>query len=401
MMSDGKFGEQASNDQWDLLLTHSSSCVHVSCCCRTFAKRFDVWSKRLPLMDDSDESWLWFCFSSMGQLRWLCLACHGDEYLNNKIADPAEAEPQLIKIGHLITHHNSTSHKECVSKMLDGNAKTSLAESQTQYTAPSKQFFIELLEAFQIGGTPTRGFDLASGRLAFAKANNMLWCLHEGLGDIRREFLVDAETSNIMRDERHSRMHVRIRVHTTESVVPYVGYLGQSRGHRPDAIGIAEGTVQIFKNACTSRANPPQGASPEVKPHFHQDAFDRACRSVEALSIDSAENEVVAGRDMASSTANGQFLNLQFTLRDGAHSARRLLSRLFKADELLSFVFDFFMILCSVIQWSDEMRAIYQACTNASTDAAVSTCFSHMRAAKHRIESWLTPLSRCCLDPTG
>ena len=41
---------------------------------------------------------------------------------------------------------------------------------------------------------------------------------------------------------------------------------------------------------------------------------------------------------------------------------------------------------------------LYQECTTeASGDCAVSAQFTHLRAAKHRIESFMTPLSRSVL----
>jgi hypothetical protein len=99
--------------------------------------------------------------------------------------------------------------------------------------------------------------------------------------------------------------------------------------------------------------------------------------------------------------SEADFPNANHLFRDAAHSARRLLSRLFVADKWMEYVFNFFMVLCSIVQWSGDMRTLYTECTSASFDAAVSTTFTHMRAAKHRIESYLTPLSRCCLDPSG
>ena len=95
------------------------------------------------------------------------------------------------------------------------------------------------------------------------------------------------------------------------------------------------------------------------------------------------------------------FPNCKQTLRDAAHSARRILLRLWKADELLDYVYRFFMLIASIIHWSDDHRRLYAECTGQSTDAAVSTNFGHMRAAKHRIESLLSPLSRAVLDPSG
>ena len=55
--------------------------------------------------------------------------------------------------------------------------------------------------------------------------------------------------------------------------------------------------------------------------------------------------------------------------------------------------------IAQMIQNSDEHRKLYKQCCEESTSAAVSTNFSHLRAAKLRIETWVTPLSRILLDP--
>ena len=384
----------------NVLEKHIRSCSIDGCGCRTFYKCFNSWAAKLPVAPgaDADDTWLWFNIDDQAKFRWMCVVCHGEAYLQGCLEQCRKGDivnPQMPKLSHLLVHHDSTRHRENVAKMFG-------TKSAVEYVAPSKLLFMKLRNAFQAGAAPTGGYELPSGRLAVAKANNMLWCLDQGLCDIRIDVLARAETINILRDERHSRMHVRMRASTDTSEVPFVGYLGQSRGHRPDAIGIAAATLAVFRNACWTRANPPAGAV--VEPRFHQDTFDHARRAVEAVSVDSAENEVVAVSDMSRKKDDGSeadFPNSITTLRDAAHSARRLLSRLFQSDSVLDFAFQFFMVLTSIIQWSDEMRSLYGECTRVSTDKAVSTCFSHLRAAKHRIESWLTPLSRCCLDPSG
>jgi len=154
--------------------------------------------------------------------------------------------------------------------------------------------------------------------------------------------------------------------------------------------------VQVFRNLATSRADPP--AESCVKPVFHKDFFVAACDKVEAISIDSAENEVVSANDMK---ATGHFKNCSFVLRDSAHCARRFMSRLWKADSELDFTWKYFMLLATLIQWSGDLRTLYTECCEEADDGATSSRFTHMRAAKHRIETWLSPLSRSILEPSG
>ena len=194
-------------------------------------------------------------------------------------------------------------------------------------------------------------------------------------------------------------MHVRFRCIGNE-LEPYTGYLGQSRKHEPDALGLTEATLKVVANMCTTRAHPPTGAV--AKPVFDPKLFNHCRHILGPVAVDSAENEIVSVNDMSRphNDREAYFPN-SFGLRDGAHSSRRLLSRLFKASPKIDFVFNFFTMLATIIQWSDELRKLYSECTSESTDAAVSTEFTHLRAAKHRIESMFSPLSRSCLDPTG
>ena len=92
-------------------------------------------------------------------------------------------------------------------------------------------------------------------------------------------------------------------------------------------------------------------------------------------------------------------------LRDLPHGSRRLLSRLWKADEIMDNCFGYF---ChwkesppQIIQWSEDMRVLYSESCLESSCAAIASKFTHMRAAKHRLETQLTPLSRSVLDPDG
>ncbi len=55
-----------------------------------------------------------------------------------------------------------------------------------------------------------------------------------------------------------------------------------------------------------------------------------------------------------------------------------------------------------LIQHSFELRHVYKKCCAKHTlDAAVSTVFGNLRAAKHRIETYVRPLSRCILNITA
>ena len=385
----------ASNEaQWAQLRQHIKNCGDAQCGCKVFFQKFSRWSGELPVVPlaepapslcGSQPTWLWFkvdktCFS------WLCLFCDTSTEVHRK----------SVRISNIRDHHNSLSHRQAVERKLGipiNNASL--------FNHPPIEVWKELLAAFQKGGTLAAGFDLPSGRVSREKALELLWCMSEAHDDVKREMLEESEVICIFKDERHGRLHIRFRC-IGEQPHPYADYLGQSKGHSPDAMGLATATADVFRRICTSRAMAPPGAC--VQACFHDKLFQDSKGKVEGVCVDSAENEIVSVRDMARPKPDGSdadFKHAHHVLRDGAHSARRFLSRLFRASARLSYTFDLFFAIASIIQWSDDLRQMYSQCTAESTDAATSTAYQHLRAAKHRIESWLAPLSRCLLDPSG
>ena len=125
--------------------------------------------------------------------------------------------------------------------------------------------------------------------------------------------------------------------------------------------------------------------------------------------MESASNELTSARELCfwHPDFGSKFLsNCKFILRDAAHSARRILGRGFGADPVLEDT------LCLFVHWkhapgqvihhSNDMRRLYVACCSAaSSDSAVTTTFANMRSAKHRIETFTTPQSRCRLNMSG
>jgi len=93
-----------------------------------------------------------------------------------------------------------------------------------------------------------------------------------------------------------------------------------------------QATDDVLKDACTMYKNPPDGAA--VKPRFCKETYDHARHILEAVSVDSAENEIVSVGDMRSGPA-AFAPNCNFTLRDAPHSLRRVPGRLWKCDAVL------------------------------------------------------------------
>ena len=222
---------------------------------------------------------------------------------------------------HQINVHSMLSKPEC-----------------TLRGVPPKHLFAELHKAVSQGQGVTDGFSLPSCNIWYTKAVKMCWCLQEALRMRLLEKVASPtmSCSCLLRDERHARCHIRVRVGDLVQGV-YSTFLGQARNHVADAIGINEATIEVIKSVCTRFDNAPNDAV--VKPHFEEALFLRLCKSVEAVAVDSAENEVVAVTDMQ----NMEFFPKRvFVLRDLPHGARRLLSRLWKADDVLNDCFGFF-----------------------------------------------------------
>ena len=382
------------------LLEHSRSCRDASCPCKSFVKNFEHWAPLLPLCESHpEETWLWHRFFKREDGRvavtWTCVACDTSGYASHHYAGQrTESCSSKIRLANLQRHQESPDHLRAIA---DKFGLDMSSEIRNAVTAPTLELFKELVEAFQKGGTTTSGFKLRTCSVSVEKANELLWCCEEAIVDTRLELISSADSTCIMRDERHHRMHLRYRIGRLGRP-PRAGFLGQSRNHKPDSIGLSEATVEIYKACCTRFSNPPRGCL--LTPVFEEAAYKNLCKTTEAISIDSAENEVVAVKDMKKLP---DFPDRVFTLRDLPHGSRRVLSRLWKADQTMD---DCFGLFChwkespaQIIQWSDDMRAVYSECTKASPCSAIASNFTHMRAAKHRLETMLTPLSRSVLDP--
>ena len=72
-----------------------------------------------------------------------------------------------------------------------------------------------------------------------------------------------------------------------------------------------------------------------LKPAFNENDYDHMRTITEASSVDSAANEIVSLSDMRNHPTMEAFTpNNNYTLRDAAHSGRRLLDRLYGASEV-------------------------------------------------------------------
>ena len=194
----------------------------------------------------------------------------------------------------------------------------------------------------------------------------MAWTLEEALLQMKQEDVWQASVMNILRDERHKRLHFRYRVGSETDLSVKCDYLGQTKEHGSTALEMVEATKYVFRTFCTKFANAPKCAS--VEPVFNADLYEHMRNITEAISIDSASNEIAGAHDLSHSTFTlDAFLpSMMYILRDSAHCARRILQRGWASSTYLN---DIFGVLChwpnslaQIIHHSDDMKLMFRSC---------------------------------------
>ena len=265
-------------------------------------------------------------------------------------------------------------------------------------TIAKTRFPEDVYNAFSTGLAPHNGYSLPSGEIVDSrKLHKMLWALEQAHRQRKQTWIRSATCVNLLRDERHGRLHIRFRC-SDASATCFSGYLGQSREHKPSSIGINEATREVLTDFCTLWQSPP--AECALAPTFDQELFRHLSRSIEAISIDSASNEKASVKDMLN---QGVTPNCRHILYDAPHKARRVLSRPWRADETLGNVVGLFChwrwSMGQLVHHSHDLKKLYTDCVDATMeDAAASSRFGNLRCAKHRIETEVTPLSRSVLN---
>ena len=298
------------------LQDHIETCQLTSCGCKMYLRSKAFWASKLTF--PSGCSWL-RCIAPLGaQLQWRCWLCE-------KCARPSSGI--LFTFGDLSRHAQTLGHRRSVAEV-QGEPPI----GPDKVTVPSLDLFESQLMRFQAGQGREATVELPQGLVGRHKMDELLWCLNEGFLQHQHDKIREAVVLNVSRDERHGRLHVRFRC-CNDKFEFYSGTIGQSVDHTPDAIGLSHALQKIFQKSCTLRLAAPPSTS--VPPEFQQGLYDHMVKITEAISVDSEANELTSARDMSNYCPDlrPKFLqHLKFTLRDAAHSARRILSRGFGAD---------------------------------------------------------------------
>ena len=389
------------------IIQHVESCILEQCTCRDFCSA--IKNRHLyPLVPEHwgvkgarGETWLDGTVDRFGVFGWCCLPCASAQ-LRQTSNTYRERGAHAVKAGNLTRHQESDAHKEAVCFCLDIDRSDILLKSDTEKSAdlsPPTTVFEQIFRKFKGGEAPDKGYDLGSHVVAQHKAEKVLWMLHEAITEDKRTCLSNATIINLMRDERALKEHIRFRC-CNEDADLTTGFLGQALLD-PSSIGINKATHEVIKNVCTKWHAIPAHLKPIVQPCLDASTCEAICKKVKAISTDSAENEIAATRDL--SVASSFLSDDVFILRDNCHSARRVLSRPWKADEVLSnligFLFFWKSSLGQLMHHSHILSNLYKQCVRDCPSASTVSLFGTLRTAKHRFESQMTPLIRIVLNP--
>ena len=157
--------------------------------------------------------------------------------------------------------------------------------------------FEEVLQKFQDGADPVGGYQTSCGQAGPRKARRIVWCLSEADKQRRRGTIRKAICMQISRDERHGILHTRYRCVDSDFNF-HCGFLGQSIGHTSYALGLTNTLYEIIHEFCLEDACPP--AHCRSRPQLDEELHKHIINITEAISVDSASNELASARELCS-----------------------------------------------------------------------------------------------------
>ena len=269
-----------------------------------------------------------------------------------------------LKPKRLKQHQQSAAHVAAVMRLLKPDEKVGQPLVR-ENTAPAAADFEAILAHVRKGGSLRQGIP---GIAHFAKAKCMMFLLAESTKRLYRSWIRSSTTINLLRDERHARLLVRFRCADYRGVRG-IGVLGQARVVQGTATNVAEATMAVFKEFCTTNHGAPE-LQDAGKIQFDATLFQHLRETVHSLTVDAAGNEIAAGECMRSTKSvtatNGEACtpNLHTIIRDKAHASRRILERPWACDCYLSFLGSSFLSasssLAQLLEHSSDYRAWYQ-----------------------------------------
>ena len=395
------------------LRQHIGTCYNENCVCKSSGHQIAklqeacslVTDSVLDLLGDAEASVLEQAQTMLGE-SWLVYEIDGPTMaMGCKVCMSEKGFQFTTKdsctLHRLNRHASGPEHQRNVCKFLGFVVPKPALEVQW----PGKEAFLKVFRQLS-NDTSDRH---VPGVSAERKTANIEWCIVEAARHIWRERLRQASFVSVLRDERHKRVLIRFRCVDKDLNLTH-GLFGQLKDtYSSTAFGLVQATLQVIRDMCTPGLGLPGSARENLT--CDEDLVQHVRRSVLSTTVDSAGNEVAAVFDsaapiLASSLLleNGDtlFPCHKLLVRDRAHGTRRILERPWRADDYLDTIVTSLVTgrssITQLIQHSFDFKQWYAEATGASKSKAVSTSFKTLRAALHRYESLVTPLSCFVLD---
>ena len=294
-----------------------------------------TWALKLPCITPELEhvqqhpacpkTWVRLCtdISRVHQDHYYCISCVACTSLKLAHVD--------IDLYDLERHHVSNGHRRNMTAFLG------LAVGPSGFPTAGAPTFCDFLQVWR---ARNKAADAVGWR---GKCQQMRACLYEALRKDRQAFLRRAETIMLIRDESKGLLLVRLMACDVD-LNTRVFTLGVTANAGSDAFDIDRATKGLLRGFCTPLAD----KEPD------QPLLEHVANKIEAVCVDSASNELKAGRLMKETFAP----NMKAVIRDRAHATRRLLSRPWVAEPELEDVAHVFVMgrhsLCQRIHHSPE-----------------------------------------------
>ena len=351
---------------------------------------WSTWQQTLPMDRRASTrcgpSWL-----SWNGLCAVCLCCQAAG-LDGKFSSAS------VHLGNLRQHHNCALHQKAAMAYLEqGNGLEVLG-------APPASDWERVWEDLAKGVSPSAGINGIGRKKVF----RMLFCLNEALKRLDMEFFQQTVCMSVSRDERHGRLAFRFIACNADLQVRQ-GRLGQARHFGTGAKSITDGTRQVLERATTKFATMPAGCNPgvhsRVKPEPNPNLFQHICATIKMVATDSATDELNSVRNMKNPIDTSPPLapNMEIIGRDKAHGSRRVMTRPWKVDKTLSALMETFITgKQSLMQRLERSLALRQIFTRHTLELQRgflkrNDLMVGLRAAKHRFESFASPLAIWCM----
>ena len=299
-----------------------------------------------------------------------------------------------LQLSNMIRHQLLTWHKRAIF------AYAGICQKDDMVNAPSPDDFMRVWDHVGKGMAPSAGLP---GVGKAKKIVKMLYCLHEGIAILDRDFCRSAESMSLRRDERAARISIRMAV-TNAGLETRTGVFGIAINPGTGATATTAATAKLFEEFCTPYFGAP-GKTKLVPSDVavDQELLNKLKQMHRQLIVDAVAYESLSGRQMeAGQNFDSQDIltpNQKLVSLDVAHGSRRLLSRTFRADEYMAWVLDNFIMmkttLPTIIRNSQHIRQIFQELVEALTPSETTAgSTSNLGVAKHRFDSMSKRLGR-------